>query len=41
MAIVSIEDILTKSKELEKNQEKALEIEIKRLGGSIKLKKNK
>ncbi|WP_300620293.1 hypothetical protein [uncultured Fusobacterium sp.] len=39
MAIVSIEDILTKSKELEKNQEKALEIEIKRLGGSIKLKK--
>lgn len=39
MVIVSIEDILTKSKELEKNQEKALEIEIKRLGGSIKLKK--
>ena len=39
MAIVSIEDILTKSKELEKNQEKALEIEINRLGGSIKLKK--
>ena len=39
MAIVSIEDILNKSKELEKNQEKVLEIEIKRLGGSIKLKK--
>lgn len=39
MAIVSIEDILNKSKELEKNQEKALKIEIKRLGGSIKLKK--
>lgn len=39
MAIITIEEILNKSKELEKNQEKELVVEVKRLGGSIRLKK--
>ena len=39
MPIISIDEILNKSKELEKEQEKELVVEVKRLGGNIRLKK--
>lgn len=39
MSVISIEKILNRARELEKGKEEVLEINIKSLGGSIKVKK--